>query len=92
VQVAFMFLTRAELYHEASWDLWFRSAAGLLPVAALQAAGCEPGLLEHLRHVCGTRAGSTLLQQQHLFSIYVHVGANFGWTGNGPADICVPVS
>ena len=71
-----MFLTRGVMYHEAIWDLWFRSAAGLLPVAALSAANCEPGLLEHLGHSCGARAGGGALQQQHLFSVFVHVGAN----------------
>ena len=71
-----MFLTRGVMYHEAIWDLWFASAAGLLPVAALSAANCEPGLLEHLGHSCGARAGGGALQQQHLFSIFVHVGAN----------------
>ena len=76
MQVAFMFLTRGVMYHEAIWDLWFRSAAGLLPVAALSAANCEPGLLEHLGHSCGASAGGGALQQQHLFSVFVHVGAN----------------
>lgn len=71
-----MFLTRGVIYHEAIWDMWFSSAAGLLPVAALSAANCEPGLLELLRHSCGKQAGITILQQQHLYSVYVHVGAN----------------
>ena len=71
-----MFLTRGIIYHEAIWRLWFSDAAGLLPVAALSAANCEPGLLEHLRHSCGTKAGESVLQQQHLYSVYVHVGAN----------------
>ena len=71
-----MFLTRGVIYHEAIWDMWFSSAAGLLPLAALSAANCEPGLLDLLRHSCGKQAGSTILQQQHLFSVYVHVGAN----------------
>lgn len=71
-----MFLTRGVIYHEAVWDMWLRGAAGLLPVAALSAANCEPGLLEHLRHSCGAQAGKSVLQQQHLYSVYVHVGAN----------------
>ncbi len=76
LQVAFMFLTRGVIYHEAIWNMWFSSAAGLLPVASLSAANCEPGLLEHLRHSCGVQAGASVLQQQHLFSVYVHVGSN----------------
>ena len=42
-QVAFMFLTRGVVYHEATWEVWFRSAAGLLPTAALHAADCADG-------------------------------------------------
>lgn len=77
-----MFLTRGVLYHEALWEVWFRSAAGLLPMAALQAADCEAGILEHVRHSCGAKAGASLLQQQHMYSVYVHVGANeLGWKG-----------
>lgn len=77
-----MFLTRGVLYHEKTWEVWFSGAAGLLPMAALQAADCEPGLLEHLQHSCGAKSGAHVLQQQHLFSIYIHVGANeVNWKG-----------
>jgi hypothetical protein len=31
-----MFLSKAELFHESSWALWFQHAAGLLPIAALK--------------------------------------------------------
>ncbi len=41
--MALLFLTRGEIYHEATWDAWFRSAAGLLPTAALHAADCPEG-------------------------------------------------
>ena len=40
-KVALLFLTRGELYHEAAWRLWFRSAAGVLPVTAHPAL-CPP--------------------------------------------------
>ncbi len=77
-----MFLTRGVLYHERTWDLWFRGAVGLLPLASLQAADCEAGLLDHLKHSCGAKSGAGLLQQQHLFSVYAHVGANeVNWKG-----------
>jgi hypothetical protein len=36
VQVAIMFLSKAELFHESSWALWFQHAAGLLPVSVLR--------------------------------------------------------
>ena len=39
-----MFLTRGVVYHEPTWDAWFRSAAGLLPTAALHAADCAEGV------------------------------------------------
>lgn len=71
-----MFLTRGVLHHEAAWALWFAHARGLLPAALLRARGCEPRLLAALAGACGAAASPRLLQQQHLFSVYVHVGAN----------------
>ena len=75
-QVALMFLTRGVLHHEAAWALWFAHARGLLPKTLIRARGCEPGLLQALAAACGAAASPRLLQQQHLFSVYVHVGAN----------------
>ena len=37
MQVAMMFMSKAELFHEPSWALWFQYAAGLLPVSVLRA-------------------------------------------------------
>jgi hypothetical protein len=71
-----MFLTRGVLHHEAAWALWFAHARGLVPAAAVRARGCAPPLLAAMRGACGAAAGPRLLQQQHLFSVYVHVGAN----------------
>ena len=31
-----MFMSKAELFHESSWALWFQHAAGLLPLSAAQ--------------------------------------------------------
>lgn len=76
VQVAMMFLTRGELHQEPVWDLWFRHAEGLIPVSALKVHGCGPTFLSHLREVCGHAAGDGPIQRQHLFNVYVHVGAN----------------
>ena len=75
-QVALMFLTRGVLHHEAAWALWFAHARGLLPKTLIRARGCEPGLLQALAAACGAAASPRLLQQQHLFSVYVHIGAN----------------
>ena len=33
-------------------------------------------LLDHLKRSCGVRAGTGVLQQQHLFNVYIHVGSN----------------
>jgi hypothetical protein len=48
VQVAVLFLTKGELFHEPTWWLWFKHAAGLVPATAImkdadecQAAGSE---------------------------------------------------
>ncbi len=39
-------------------------------------------LLEHLRRTCGARAGAGVIAQQHLFTVYIHVGSNEkNWTG-----------
>ena len=32
--------------------------------------------MTHLQDICGAASGSNIIQQQHLFSVYVHVGAN----------------
>ncbi len=40
LQVAIMFMSKAELFHESSWALWFQYAAGLLPVSVLRS---DPG-------------------------------------------------
>ncbi len=39
-QVAMLFLSRGELFHEATWALWFRNAAGLLPMSSLRKGTC----------------------------------------------------
>lgn len=38
-----MFLSRAELFHESSWALWFQHAAGLLPASVLRAPADADG-------------------------------------------------
>lgn len=71
-----MFLTRGDLHQEPVWDLWFRHAEGLVPVSALKVHGCSTTFISHLRGVCGHAAGDGPIQRQHLFNVYVHVGAN----------------
>ena len=39
-----LFLSRGELFHEATWALWFRNAVGLLPISSLRNDTCTlPG-------------------------------------------------
>ena len=39
--------------------------------------------MKFLQSVCGPAAGGNVIQQQHLFNVYVHVGANeVNFTGN----------
>lgn len=80
-----MFLTRGVLHHEAAWALWFAHARGLLPRTLIRARGCEPALLQALAAACGAAASPRLLQQQHLFSVYVHIGANDAEFAGAPA-------
>ena len=38
--------------------------------------GCAADQISFLQKVCGPAAGGNVIQQQHLFNVYVHVGAN----------------
>ncbi len=106
VQVAMMFLTKGALHHEASWRLWFQHAAGLIPRTLLTpeacnatsgnvtsgCGGCLEGKLEAARQLCGPRTGRGVLQQQHLFNVYIHALPEFtGKRGeSGTNAISVP--
>lgn len=50
LQVAIMFLSKAELFHESSWALWFQHAAGLLPIEMLQAQQQDAGAHPAFKH------------------------------------------
>ena len=70
-----MFLTRGHLHHEQTWSRWFQAAAGLLPHVLVQAQGCEEDALARIGAACAIPGGNaTVIQQQRLFSIYIHVG------------------
>ncbi|KAI3427440.1 hypothetical protein D9Q98_010355 [Chlorella vulgaris] len=81
-KVALLFLTYGELRHEAAWTRWLESAAGMLPAHTAQAAVCEEGRdYEALRRACaaevpGSSGGSSIIERQHLFSVYVHAPPN----------------
>ena len=45
--------------------------------------GCAADQIGFLQKVCGPAARGNVIQQQHLFNVYVHVGANeVNFTGN----------
>ncbi|KAK9905675.1 hypothetical protein WJX75_004479 [Coccomyxa subellipsoidea] len=87
-KVAIMFLSKAELFHESSWALWFQHAAGLLPVSSLREdpagdgdgdAGCDGGRVLLAQQWCSAGAqGNGVLQRQHLFSVYIHPLPDYG--------------
>ena len=38
--------------------------------------GCTADKISGLQSMCGPAAGANVIQQQHLFNVYIHVGAN----------------
>ena len=57
-QVAMLFLSRGELFHEAAWALWFKNAAGLLPVTSVRNSTCTPpGVVQQIAF-CTSEPGS----------------------------------
>lgn len=76
-----MFLTRGYLQHHDTWQLWLGGAQGMLPIQALQKISCTAEAISTAGHTCGTSGGRGALQQQHLFSVYVHVGAKENFAG-----------
>ena len=87
-KVALMFLTRGSLHHEQSWRLWFRSAAGILPIgvaappSAQQSSGgglcsLDGDALDTAREACTAPIESDdAISYQHLFSVYIHLSAD----------------
>ncbi|EIE20983.1 hypothetical protein COCSUDRAFT_43360 [Coccomyxa subellipsoidea C-169] len=56
--------------------MWLEAVQGMLPIQALQKISCTAEAISTAGHTCGTSGGRGALQQQHLFSLYVHVGSN----------------
>ena len=83
-QVALLFLTKGDLYHPTMWKLWFESAIGKLPRHALNAATCGAdgkNLSASVLEKCGALPRGrddleTLIDAQHLFTVYVHAPPN----------------
>lgn len=77
-----MFLTRGVLHHEATWRAWLHAASGLLPRVALQTLGCSNEDVKKVVSACTPSSGATVLAQQHLFNVLVHVsGSTPNWKG-----------
>eukprot|EP00884_Botryococcus_braunii_P021938 jgi/Botrbrau1/8428/Bobra.0237s0047.1 len=91
-RVAVLFLTRGELFHEPTWWLWFRHAASLIPTSALMrdAAACQasgghgegchpdPEKVKLAKKLCSKSGGEGAIQNQFLFSVYIHSLPDFG--------------
>ena len=83
--MALLFLTHGALYHEPSWRLWFKGAAGALPVEVATAAACglNATSLARAAAACSPQSGSLAnsstsdfedeISAQLLFSVYVHL-------------------
>lgn len=77
-----MFLTRGVLHHEATWTAWLHAASGLLPRASIRNLGCSHQAVKKVVSVCTPTADATVLAQQHLFNVLVHVsGSTPNWKG-----------
>lgn len=93
-----MFLVRGSLHQEEAWRLWFRSAAGILPLppadappAAALCALSGPAL-DRARDACSLETaaaapGADAISQQHLFSVYVHLSADIDGESPKPTEI-----
>lgn len=75
-RVALLFLTRFDIFHEATWADWFKGASGLVPKTALrqQGGGCSD---KAVRSYCRVDAKAPLLEQQFLFNVYAHPSPGF---------------
>lgn len=90
--MALLFITPDTLYHEPSWKVWLRAAANKVPSAAVhKSALCSAvrdgtltdsnkATLERMSRAapaCDGAIGGNVIDQQHLFSIYVHTHPDF---------------
>lgn len=89
-KVALLFLTKGKLPHAHTWELWLRSAAGVLPAEYLIGALCSDSAPSDVAMAaCSTDfKGDAAWETQHLFNVYVHVPPDVpeselgeGWRG-----------
>lgn len=74
-----MFLTKGDLYHSSTWELWFQYAQDWLPAGPVKAACSKPEVIQAAQKACKRRergTGEDILANQHLFNVYIHVGLN----------------
>lgn len=77
-KVALLFLIRDIIPHEDVWKVWLASAAGLVNTKCLKGLPCQSFGSDYWNQVqaaCGDNYRSsnlTVLQRQHMFSVYVH--------------------
>ncbi|KAL3131147.1 hypothetical protein ABBQ38_000452 [Trebouxia sp. C0009 RCD-2024] len=77
-KVALLFLARDALPHQELWKAWLGSAAALVNTQCLRGLPCQnfgSHSWQHLQELCGSSNQSSsrsVLEQQHMFSVYVH--------------------
>ncbi|KAK9808849.1 hypothetical protein WJX72_005003 [[Myrmecia] bisecta] len=81
-KVALMFLTRGDMPHERLWSDWFAGGAGLVSLDAVRTLACARQrylVLDRLQPACSRNASAnaTILDQQHMFTVYTHPARDF---------------
>lgn len=76
MQVAMMFLSTDLPHHKEMWRRWFKAAAGMLPRASVQKIGCDAAALATTASTCAVPEAGHAIEQQHLFTVYLHIDLN----------------
>lgn len=65
-KVAMMFLTKGDLFHHATWRIWFRSARDYLPKANVYDVMCAGNdtAIEHAKSSCVSYKSEFFLQAE----------------------------
>ncbi|DBB02673.1 TPA: hypothetical protein ACH3X3_011637 [Trebouxia sp. C0006] len=77
-KIALLFLARDALPHQELWKTWLGSAAGLVNTKCVKGLPCQnfgSSYWQTLQEVCGDtqhNSNLTVLDRQHMFSVYVH--------------------
>ena len=91
-KVALLFLARDALPHQELWKVWLGSAASLVNTRCIKGLPCQsfgsPNW-QQLQEVCGdlnqNSSTRSVLERQHMFSVYVHNWPNS--TAFGPDSV-----